>query len=285
MTTAYEVFGGGVAVITGAGSGIGEGLAVHAATELGMTVALADIDEQAIDRVRQTIEHAGGAAICFATDVRDPDALDRLAQRCYDELGPVRLLVNNAGIEQFGYLWDVPVENWRRLVDINISGVFHGVRSFVPRMISAGERAYILNLSSIGGVSAAPLQAPYIMSKHAVLGLTESLHLEMRLAGVDIQVCAVLPGAVASQIFQGAGGVTSGDSEAAEAERAAMLEIAGEAMDAAACRGDDLRAGGRRRVLHRDPTRGVPGGDAPRADQLAERRVPVLRAERSAPAA
>ena len=144
----------------------------------------------------------------------------------------MRLLVNNAGVEQFGYLWDTPVDNWNRVVDINISGVFHGIRAFLPRMIDAGAPAWVWNLSSIGGVAVVPLQAPYIMSKHAVLALTECLHLEIQHAGHDhIHVQAVLPGAVVSNIFESAGGVSDGDVRAAESQRDAMLDIKAGAMD------------------------------------------------------
>ena len=172
-------FDGGVAVITGAGAGIGAGLARHAAG-LGMTVVLADIDGAAVAALRDELTAAGGAAVDVVCDVRDPDAVELLAESTYRDIGPVRLLVNNAGIEQFGYLWDTPVENWNRVVEINVSGVFHGIRAFVPKMIDTGTSAWVWNLSSIGGVAAVPLQAPYIMSKHAVLALTECLHLEMQ---------------------------------------------------------------------------------------------------------
>ena len=69
--------------------------------------------------------------------MRDPDAVQELADRTYRDVGPVRLLVNNAGVEQFGYLWDTPIANWQRVVDINISGVFYGVRAFLPKMMAS----------------------------------------------------------------------------------------------------------------------------------------------------
>ncbi len=229
---AVETFGGGVAVITGAGAGIGAGLARHAAN-LGMTVVLVDINAGAIADLRDEIRAAGGSATDVVCDVRDADAVQALADDVYRNLGPVRLLVNNAGIEQFGYLWDTPVENWQRVVDINISGVFHGVKAFLPKMMATDAPAWVWNLSSIGGVAVVPLQAPYIMSKHAVLALTECLHLEVQSAGHDhyVHVQAVLPGAVVSDIFESAGGVDSGDAGAAEGQRAAMLDIKAEAMD------------------------------------------------------
>lgn len=229
--TAQEVFGGGVAVITGAGAGLGAGLARHA-SRLGMTVVLADIDADAIAVLRDELAEDGGSAIDVGCDVRDPDAVQALAERTYREVGPVRLLVNNAGVEQFGYLWDTPVDNWNRVVDINISGVFHGVRAFLPKMIAAATPAWMWNVSSIGGVAVVPLQAPYIMSKHAVLALTECLHLEVQQAGHShIHVQALLPGAVASNIFEAAGGVADGDTDAAESQRSAMLDIKAGAMD------------------------------------------------------
>ncbi|WAC89200.1 SDR family NAD(P)-dependent oxidoreductase [Mycobacterium sp. Aquia_213] len=231
-------FAGGVAVITGAGSGIGAGLARHAAT-LGMTVVLADINADAVAALREELCTAAGSAVDVVCDVRDPDAVQQLAERTYRDIGAVRLLVNNAGVEQFDYLWDTPVANWQRVVDINVSGVFHGVRAFLPKMMATDQPAWVWNLSSVGGVVAIPLQAPYIVSKHAVLALTECLYLDVQSAGHGhhIHVQAVLPGAVKSNIFESAGGVdpgAGGDDAVAEAQRAAMLDVKAAAMDPAA---------------------------------------------------
>ena len=197
-----------------------------------MTVVLADIDAKAAAALRDELTaRAPSPSTPFAMSAI-PRPCTHLAERTYRDVGPVRLLVNNAGVEQFGYLWDTPVENWNRVVDINISGVFHGVRAFLPKMIEAGTPAWVWNLSSIGGVAVVPLQAPYIMSKHAVLALTECLQLEVQHAGHDhIHVQAVLPGAVVSNIFESAGGVSEGDVQAAESQRDAMLDIKAEAMD------------------------------------------------------
>ncbi|MGE2690919.1 SDR family oxidoreductase [Mycolicibacterium pulveris] len=271
---ARATFGGGVAVITGAGNGIGAGLARHAAA-LGMTVVLVDVDAEAIAALGRELP----GSVAVVCDVRDPDALESLAAQVYSDVGPVRLLVNNAGVEQFGYLWDTPVANWDRLVDINVSGVFYGIRAFLPRMFAAGAPAWVWNLSSIGGVVAVPLQTPYIMSKHAVLALTECLRLEVELAGhADrIHVQAVLPGAVRSNIFEAAGGVDGGDVEAAESQRAAMLDIKAEAMDPleAARVVFDQSAAGEFYLLTQPDY--VGNAMAERAEVLAQRRAPVLR--------
>jgi NAD(P)-dependent dehydrogenase (short-subunit alcohol dehydrogenase family) len=274
---ARQTFAGGVAVITGAGAGIGAGLARQAAC-LGMTVVLADIDGDAIGALREELVGKGANAVDIICDVRDFAAVEELAQRTGRDVGPVRLLVNNAGVEQFGYLWDTPVENWQRVLDINVSGVFHGVRAFLPMMIEAGTPAWVWNLSSIGGVAVVPLQAPYIMSKHAVLALTECLALEVQLAGHEhIHVQAVLPGAVTSNIFESAGGVTDGDVGAAEAQRLAMLDIKAAAMNplSAAEVVFDQAAEGRFYLLTQPEY--VGNAMAERADVLATQRAPVLR--------
>ncbi|WP_193044821.1 SDR family NAD(P)-dependent oxidoreductase [Mycolicibacterium baixiangningiae] len=274
---AREAFSGGVAVITGAGAGIGAGLARRAA-HLGMTVVLADIDAAAIAALRDELCQQGAQALDICCDVRDFAAVDDLAKQVRRDVGPVRLLVNNAGVEQFGYLWDTPVANWQRVVDINVSGVFHGVRAFLPMMIDAGTPAWVWNLSSIGGVAVVPLQAPYIMSKHAVLALTECLALEVQHAGHDhIHVQAVLPGAVASNIFESAGGVTDGDVDAAESQRHAMLDIKAAAMDplAAAEVVFDQAAEGRFYLLTQPEY--VGSAMAERADVLRTQRAPALR--------
>ncbi|KLI08454.1 oxidoreductase [Mycolicibacterium conceptionense] len=278
---ARDIFGDGVAVITGAGAGIGAGLA-RCASRLGMTVVLVDVNAEAIAVLREELTVAGGSAVDMVCDVRDADAVQAMADQVYRELGPVRLLVNNAGIEQFGYLWDTPVSNWQRVVDINISGVFHGIRAFVPKMMTTDAPAWVWNLSSIGGVAVVPLQAPYIMSKHAVLALTECLHLEVQAAGHDhhLHVQAVLPGAVVSNIFESAGGVDSGDTGAAEGQRTAMLDIKAEAMDplAAAEMIFDQAAEGRFYLLTQPDY--VGSAMAERARVLSSQEAPRLRTER-----
>jgi NAD(P)-dependent dehydrogenase (short-subunit alcohol dehydrogenase family) len=282
-----ETFSGGVAVITGAGAGIGAGLARYA-SRLGMTVVLADIDARAVAALRDELRAAGGSATDVVCDVRDPDAVQQLADRVYRDVGAVRLLVNNAGVEQFGYIWDTPVANWRRVVDINISGVFYGVRAFLPQMMATDEQAWVWNLSSVGGVVAIPLQAPYIMSKHAVLAMTECLYLDVQSAGHDhhIHVQAVLPGAVVSNIFESAGGVDPGESsngvdvQAAEAQRSAMLDIKAAAMDPLAA-AETLfvqAAEGRFYLLTQPDTVGA--AMAERANALASQRLPMLRSKR-----
>jgi NAD(P)-dependent dehydrogenase (short-subunit alcohol dehydrogenase family) len=278
--TAREMFSGGIAVVTGAGAGIGAGLARYA-SQLGMTVVLADIDAGAVRVLRDELCAAGGTAVDVVCDVRDPDAVQRLAETTYRDVGPVRLLVNNAGVEQFSYLWDTPVANWQRVVDINISGVFYGVRAFLPKMMAADEQAWVWNLSSVGSVVSIPLQGTYIASKHAVLALTECLHLDVQMAGHDhhIHVQAVLPGAVVSNIFDSAGGVDpdASDVAAAEQQRSAMIALKAAAMDpiAAAEAIFEQAAEGRFYLLTQQKHVGLAMTE--RANVLASQRPPMLR--------
>ena len=201
--TPKEAFAGGTAVITGAGSGIGEGLA-RCAAELGMNVVLADVAGDRIEKVAAEIAAAGGTALPVVTDVTDRMAIERLADAAYDHFGSVRLVINNAGIETIGYSWEIPAEVWDRVLAINVSGVVHGSRIFAKRMVEAGEPAFIANVASIGSLGMMPTQAPYMMSKHAVLSFTECLFLEMQLKGAPIHVSAVLPAQVATRIFEDA---------------------------------------------------------------------------------
>ena len=198
--SAEEVFRGGVAVVTGAGSGIGEGIARRAAA-LGMKVVLADIASDRIEGVAADIRAQGGEALAVQTDVSDSSALDRLADATYDAYGEVTLLVNNAGIEMLGHVWEIPAATWDKALTINVLGVIHSVRAFAPRMLAAGKPAWIANLGSVGSFGMMPVQTPYIVSKHAVLSFSECLALEMELIGAPITVSCVLPGPVATRIF------------------------------------------------------------------------------------
>jgi NAD(P)-dependent dehydrogenase (short-subunit alcohol dehydrogenase family) len=195
-----ERFAGGTAVITGAGAGIGEGFARYL-SGIGMNVIIGDIDRARGQALADELSTAGRRAEFIPLDVTDPDEMEALAGHVFSRYGSVELLINNAGLETGGLLWEVSVERWRRLMAVNVDGVYFGIRSFVPRMLEVGAPAVVANLSSVGGVGTAPLQAPYIVSKHAVLALTECLHQELAFLGSAIQVSAILPHQVKSQIF------------------------------------------------------------------------------------
>ena len=171
------------------------------------------------EAVAQEIRAGGGEALTVETDVSDPAALDRLAARVHEHWGDVRVLVNNAGIETLGFSWELSAADWERTLGVNIHGVIHGVRAFAPRMIASGKPGFIANVSSIGGLSMMPLQTSYILSKHAVLSYSECLSMEMQLINSAVQVSAILPGLVATRIFDDA---SSGSADIAAQHRDLM---------------------------------------------------------------
>jgi len=197
---AAERFARGTAVVTGAAAGIGRGLAEHLAT-LGMTVVVADIDGARAAAVAAEIAGRGGTAEGYGVDVADEDAVEAMAAAIFARHGSVELLINNAGIESAGLLWEIGSDRWRRLMQINVDGVFYCVKSFVPRMIAAGTPACVANLSSVGGINTVAVQAPYIVSKFAVQAMTECLHQDLSVIGAPIQVSAVVPHSIRSEIF------------------------------------------------------------------------------------
>ncbi|WP_097092312.1 SDR family NAD(P)-dependent oxidoreductase [Novosphingobium sp. Chol11] len=218
---AAELFRDGVAVITGAGSGIGLGLAERFGS-LGMTVVAADISRDRAALTVAAIKAAGGRAHAMTVDVGNAEDISCLAASVHDRFGDVRVLVNNAGIETVGFTWEISADRWDRTLDINIHGVVHGCRAFLPRMIASGKEAWVANLASVGGFGQMPIQTSYIMSKHAVQSFTECLSLEIELAGAPIHIASVIPGMVRTHIFD----ATEADEGAvAVAHRTAMREV------------------------------------------------------------
>lgn len=196
-----EELRGGTAVVTGAGSGIGEGIAREAAT-LGMNVVLADVSADRLASVAADLRADGRRVLTVPTDVTVAADVDTLADATYAEFGAVTLLANNAGLESVGFTWDIPADEWRRVIDVNLTGVFHGIRSFVPRMGADPAPSHVVNTVSVGGVAITPKMTAYAASKHGVQALTESLYLECAQRFPQIQVSVFSPGRVATRIFE-----------------------------------------------------------------------------------
>ncbi|MGH8505930.1 MAG: SDR family NAD(P)-dependent oxidoreductase [Stenotrophobium sp.] len=197
MTQALRIKDG-VAVITGAASGIGMGLAQQAAA-LGMRLVLADVQADALQALAERLDTE---VLVVPTDVTDANAVEQLARRCYAAYGEVDLLFNNAGVMVTGFSWQIETAAWQRCLGVNFYGVLHGLRSFVPRLLSAARPAHIINTSSVGGFLASPLMAPYSVSKYAVLALTESLRGEMEMLKAPVRVSLLAPGPVKTGIFR-----------------------------------------------------------------------------------
>ncbi|WP_406502035.1 SDR family NAD(P)-dependent oxidoreductase [Streptomyces sp. NBC_01590] len=201
MTTSQDIFQGEVAVITRASASIGAGFAEHAAS-LGMKLVLADIAEDRLAAVVQGLAADGAEVEGVVTDVADPASVEALAEQAYERFGTVDLLLNNAGIMTMGYSWEIPAERWDAALRIKIGGYVDGIRAFVPRMLAEGGKAWVVNVSSVGGFLPSPLMAPYSVTKFGTLALTESLAYELQMKQSDIQVSVVFPDSVQSEIFR-----------------------------------------------------------------------------------
>lgn len=207
-----------VAVITGAASGIGAGLA-RVAKARGLQLVLADVSAGSLQALAQEL----GGVTTVVTDVADAASVEALAERAYAEFGQVDLLFNNAGVMAMGNSWEIKPQRWRRAIDINLFGVLHGIRSFVPRLLAAQRPARIVNTASVGGFLASPLMAPYSASKFAVVALTESLRAEMELLDAPVRVSLLAPGPVRTGIFSDPAG--PGASEATRGFAAQMVAM------------------------------------------------------------
>jgi NAD(P)-dependent dehydrogenase (short-subunit alcohol dehydrogenase family) len=190
---------GTTAVVTGAGSGLGSGFA-EVAGELGMRVVLCDIDGRRVQAEAARLAGGGADVRGVVVDVRDFTAVKTLADEVCGA-GDVGLVVNNAGVEHLGLLWEVPLEDWHRVIDINLNGVYHGVRAFVPRLIAQQRRSVVLNISSVGALTTGAYHGTYEVTKHGVLALSEALADGLAMIGAPVQVSVALPGPVRTRIY------------------------------------------------------------------------------------
>lgn len=187
------------ALVTGAGSGIGREVALQLAGE-GAVVAAADIDAAAARRTAETIAGNGGQAHAFALDVADPDAVTGVIGDAAKSLGRLDVLVNSAGVREIVPVLELSLEEWNRVMGVNITGTFLCSQAFANHLLAAGKTGAIVNLASTLGVSASPNRAAYTASKHAVVGLTKEMAMELGEKG--IRVNAVGPGVIRTPLTE-----------------------------------------------------------------------------------
>lgn len=190
-----------VAVITGAASGIGRSLAERCARE-GMRVVLADIEERALTKTTQNLKAAGARVAAVPTDVSNASDIDALAQKTIGTFGAVHLLFNNAGVSIPGTLWETSVEDWEWIVGVNLWGVIHGVRSFVPIMLEQNDDSHIVNTASVAGLISTAGLGSYKVTKQGVVALSETLHHELMEVGANTGVSVLCPGPVATRLCE-----------------------------------------------------------------------------------
>jgi NAD(P)-dependent dehydrogenase (short-subunit alcohol dehydrogenase family) len=186
---------GRVAVVTGAASGIG--LAVtEAFADQGMRVVMADLDEARLGAQATRLAERGADVHPVVADVREANSVDGVGRAVKERFGVLHVAVNNAGVVGGGNSWEIPLEEWRRVIDVDLWGVIHGVRTFVPLILASGEEGHVVNVSSMAAVLALPRLAPYTVAKHGVLGLTDVLRAELDALGAPVGASVVMPGMV-----------------------------------------------------------------------------------------
>jgi len=191
---------GKTCVVTGAANGIGLAIAARFAHE-GMNLVLADIDEDALCAVEGTLSSTGASVLAVPTDVARAEHIEQLAARATDAFGGVHLLVNNAGVGTSGSIVDSSLDDWRWVMDINLWGIIHAVRAFVPKMLEHAEESHVVNVASISGLIDGPEMGIYRMTKTAVVSLSETLFHEMAQQHANVGVSVVCPGFVKTRIM------------------------------------------------------------------------------------
>ena len=193
---------GKVAVITGAASGIGRAMA-RAFGAAGMRVALADVEAGALPEARAEIAADGVEAAAFACDVSQADAVRKLAEDALSAFGRIHVVCNNAGVFCGGTTWGTSVNDYEWILRVNVWGVIHGLRTFVPILLEQNEPAHVVNTASMAGLTTGPLTAAYFMSKHAAVALSESLFHELAMRpGCPVGVSVLCPELVRTRIFE-----------------------------------------------------------------------------------
>src|SRR5271167_3625076 len=200
MAKEPRILAGETAAITGAARGIGRATA-EALLAQGMKVAIGDVDYEA---AAKTASELGASTIALPLDVTERSAFSEFLDGAEDQLGPLDVLINNAGIMQIGRFIDEDDLTARRMIDINLHGVILGMKLALERMIPR-NRGHIVNISSQAGKYGAPGGATYSATKHAVVGLTEAVRGELRLMGAQVDLSYVMPFAVKTELGQGLG--------------------------------------------------------------------------------
>jgi NAD(P)-dependent dehydrogenase (short-subunit alcohol dehydrogenase family) len=196
-----ERFAGRVAVVTGGASGIGLALARRLGAE-GMRVVVADVEEGPLAAAERDLAGRGVEVLAVPTDVREEASVEALAEAALARFGAVHVVCNNAGVMGgAGLTWEVPAEDWDWVLGVNLHGVIHGIRTFVPILV-AQEEGHVLNTASMAALVSLALTAPYVVSKHAVLALSESLFHELAGRAPHVGVSVLCPEAVVTRIAE-----------------------------------------------------------------------------------
>jgi NAD(P)-dependent dehydrogenase (short-subunit alcohol dehydrogenase family) len=194
-------FNNKIAVVTGVASGIGRAMAERCVQE-GMKVVLADIEETALSQTASEFKSAGANIRSVVTDVSKLEDIRALAHRTLEYFGAVHLLCNNAGIGAGSTAWETSKNDWVWIMNVNFWGVLHGIQVFLPIMLAQEQESYIINTSSIAGLLPYHGEAPYHVSKHAVVALSEKLFYDLGENEGKVKVSVLCPGWVRTRILE-----------------------------------------------------------------------------------
>jgi NAD(P)-dependent dehydrogenase (short-subunit alcohol dehydrogenase family) len=229
---------GRVAVVTGGASGIGYALCELFAREGGLVV-MSDVAEDRLDEAARQLEAATGTEVLgVQTDVTRWEDVERLAARALERFGAVDVLCNNAGVQRDGYTWEFSLDEWQWVLGVNLWGTIHGIKAFLPAMLERGEPAHAVNTASIGGLVAFPRLAMYAAAKAGVIGLSETLHNDLRERGAPIGVSVLCPGPTMSGLREHSRSLHPGGADDApislvtHVERTPATEVAAQVLDA-----------------------------------------------------
>jgi len=189
-----------VAVITGAASGLGLSMAHRFAAE-GMKLVLADVEEEALRKVETEFRKAGVPVLGIKTDVARSHDIERLAEKTLATFGAVHVLCNNAGVAPGGVVWENTQADWEWVMGVNVWGVIHGVRTFLPIMLRQDTECHVVNTASVAGMLSVPGMGIYCVSKHAVVTLTECLYHDLQQRGAKVGVSVLCPAFVPTGII------------------------------------------------------------------------------------
>ena len=192
---------GRVAVVTGGGSGLGLAMARRFTAD-GMRVVLADVEHDSLMKAADDLAAAGHQVHAVVTDVAQPDDLEKLADETFKTFGAAHVLCNNAGVVKSGRAWNLNLDDWNWVLGVDLWGVVHGVRAFVPRMIAQGEPGHIVNTSSVAGILPMPNLAAYAAAKSGVVSISEALQLDLEGEGAPIGVSVLCPSWIPTRILE-----------------------------------------------------------------------------------
>jgi len=248
-----------------------------------MKVVMADIEAAALAPASDELRRQGAAILATRVDVSRPEDVERLADETYKAFGAAHVVCNNAGVAVIGAVHEHTLADWQWVISVNLWGVIHGVRAFLPRMLAGGDEGHIVNTASMAGLTTAPFMSVYDVTKHGVVALSESMYKELTVTGAPIGVSVVCPGLINTNIMRSSR--NRPESLAEEGKAGPMAQAFGQALSDRLAGGyppsavaEQVVAGiqeGRFYIVPAQPD--VKGNIAIRAQDLLELRNPTLR--------